>query len=69
MPRGVRAKLSESDEDPDFIPVLGYLDDLLILPFFIAITIKLIPKDVFNECRKGVYAIHPPSIVITWPVM
>lgn len=44
--------LSPIDLVPDFIPVLGYLDDLLILPALVALTIKLIPKDVFEACRK-----------------
>ena len=44
--------LSPIDLIPDFIPVLGYLDDLIILPALIALTVKLIPKDVFDSCRK-----------------
>ncbi|SEV86888.1 YkvA family protein [[Clostridium] fimetarium] len=43
--------LSPIDLIPDFIPVLGYLDDMIILPAMIALTIKLIPKDVFEQCR------------------
>lgn len=43
--------LSPIDLIPDFIPVLGYLDDLIILPFLAAITIKLIPEDIFEKCR------------------
>lgn len=43
--------LSPVDLIPDFIPVLGYLDDLLILPALAALTIRLIPKDVFARCR------------------
>jgi len=35
--------LSPIDLIPDFIPVIGYLDDLLILPLLIALTIRLIP--------------------------
>lgn len=38
---------------PDFIPVLGYLDDVLLLPALIALTIRLIPKDVWEKCRKA----------------
>ena len=37
---------------PDFIPVLGSLDDLILLPALIALTIKLIPGDVWAECRE-----------------
>ncbi len=43
--------LSPIDLIPDFIPVLGYLDDLIILPVMVYLTVKLIPKDVLNECR------------------
>ncbi len=44
--------LSPIDLIPDFIPVLGYLDDLIILPTLAALTIKLIPKEKLDECRK-----------------
>ena len=37
---------------PDFIPVLGYLDDLIILPALVALTVKMIPGNVFEEYRK-----------------
>jgi len=36
--------LSPIDLIPDFIPVLGYLDDLLIVPFLVFISLKFIPK-------------------------
>ena len=36
---------------PDFIPVLGYLDDVLLLPALAALTIKFIPKEKLEECR------------------
>ena len=41
--------LSPIDLIPDFIPVLGYLDDVILLPALIAITIKLIPADVWER--------------------
>ena len=44
--------LSPIDLVPDFIPVLGYLDDLIILPLLVALTVKFIPADVFEEYRK-----------------
>lgn len=43
--------LSPIDLIPDFIPILGYLDDVILLPTFIAITVRLIPKDVFKKCQ------------------
>ncbi len=44
--------LSPIDLIPDFIPVLGYLDDLVILPALITWCVRCIPKDVFDECRN-----------------
>jgi uncharacterized membrane protein YkvA (DUF1232 family) len=43
--------LSPIDLIPDFIPVLGYLDDIVIVPAGIALAIRLIPADVMTECR------------------
>jgi uncharacterized membrane protein YkvA (DUF1232 family) len=36
---------------PDVIPVIGHIDDILIVPLLIVISLKLIPKDVIEECR------------------
>lgn len=44
--------LSPIDAIPDFVPVLGYLDDLILLPMGIALAIRLIPSDVLEECRE-----------------
>lgn len=44
--------LSPIDFIPDFIPVLGYLDDIILLPLFVALTIKFIPKELLEDCRK-----------------
>jgi uncharacterized membrane protein YkvA (DUF1232 family) len=42
---------SPIDLIPDFIPVLGYLDDLILVPIGIAVVLKLIPPQVMVECR------------------
>lgn len=43
--------MSPIDLIPDFVPILGYLDDVLVLPAMIALTVKLIPKEVWTRCR------------------
>lgn len=68
--------LSPVDLIPDFIPVLGYLDDVILLPSMVALTLKLIPEEVMERNRskaenlwkdgkpkKWYYAI---PIVIVW---
>ncbi len=44
--------LSPIDLIPDFIPVLGYVDDLILVPLGILIAVKLIPADIFAELRR-----------------
>src|SRR5215510_13084224 len=43
--------LSPIDLIPDFIPVIGYLDDLVIVPLGIALVLKLIPAEIMAEHR------------------
>jgi len=43
---------SPIDLIPDFIPIIGYLDDLILVPAGIFLCLKLIPKDVIDECRE-----------------
>ena len=43
--------LSPIDLIPDFIPILGYVDDLLLLPLGIYVAIKLIPPEIMSDCR------------------
>ncbi|MCC3414452.1 MAG: DUF1232 domain-containing protein [Microcoleus sp. PH2017_29_MFU_D_A] len=43
---------SPIDLIPDFIPILGYLDDLIIVPLGIWLVIKMIPPQVLAECRE-----------------
>ena len=44
--------LSPLDLIPDFIPVLGYLDDVILLPALVALTVKFIPEEVLERSRK-----------------
>lgn len=44
--------LSPIDLVPDFIPILGYLDDIILLPFLVALTIRFIPKDILERNRQ-----------------
>ena len=45
--------LSPIDLIPDFIPILGYLDDLVILPLGIMLAVKLVPADLMSEFRAA----------------
>lgn len=70
---------SPIDLIPDFVPVLGYLDDLILIPMGIALAIKLIPHSVLAECRtlaqetirngKLVSRIAGTVIVVIWLVL
>ena len=48
--------LSPIDLIPDFIPVIGYLDDLIVVPLGIALALKLIPATVMADCRTQALA-------------
>lgn len=43
--------LSPIDLIPDFIPILGYLDEVILLPGLIWLTIRLLPRPILEECR------------------
>jgi uncharacterized membrane protein YkvA (DUF1232 family) len=54
--------LSPIDLIPDFIPVLGYLDEAIILPLGVALVVRLIPPDIMAEYRAAAsIAIDQPS--------
>jgi uncharacterized membrane protein YkvA (DUF1232 family) len=44
--------LSPIDLIPDFIPVLGYLDDMVLVPLGMAVAIRCIPPDIWQDCRN-----------------
>ena len=68
--------LSPIDLIPDFIPVLGLLDDVLLLPLGIGLALRLVPADVMAECRtraatafadgKPVSRSAAVAIVVVW---
>ncbi|MXN65673.1 DUF1232 domain-containing protein [Stappia sp. GBMRC 2046] len=69
--------LSPIDLIPDFIPVVGYLDDLLIVPLGVVLVVRMIPCDVIHELRIRSAAIteRPISragavlVVLSWLVL
>lgn len=71
--------LSPIDLIPDFIPVFGYLDDVILLPMLVTLTIKFIPSEVLEKNRRqaeGMWQDGKPKkwyyaipIVIVWCVM
>jgi uncharacterized membrane protein YkvA (DUF1232 family) len=56
--------LSPIDLIPDFIPLIGYLDDLLIVPLGILIAIRLIPEPVMADLRKKASELGKPTSVV-----
>jgi len=44
--------LSPIDLIPDFIPILGYVDDVILLPLIIWFTVKILPEEVLQDCRR-----------------
>ncbi|MBE0700023.1 MAG: DUF1232 domain-containing protein [Anaerolineaceae bacterium] len=57
---------SPIDLIPDFIPVLGYLDDLIITPVGIALAIRIIPPEVMEEARAKAASLPESSKPISW---
>ena len=58
--------LSPIDLIPDFIPVLGYLDDIVILPLLIVLSIKLIPRSIIEEAKLKADELRQDRRVKKW---
>jgi len=58
--------LSPIDLIPDFIPVLGYLDDLIVLSLGIGLLTKMIPPKVLAECREKAQAEIVEGKLLVW---
>ena len=57
---------SPIDIIPDPIPILGYLDDLILVPLGIAFVLKMIPKEVMAECREQAKAVMLKGKPVNW---
>lgn len=67
---------SPVDLIPDFIPVIGYLDDLIVVPFGILLAVRLVPETVMTELRaRAAEQVRPLSkgglviIILLWVVL
>ncbi len=70
---------SPIDLIPDFVPILGYVDDLIVIPIGIALAIRLVPLSVLAECRaraqetmqygRPVSWVAGTTIVVIWLVL
>jgi uncharacterized membrane protein YkvA (DUF1232 family) len=68
--------LSPIDLIPDFVPVLGYLDDLVILPLGILLAVKLVPRELMAEFREAASRRSEPTsraglalVVAIWAIV
>jgi uncharacterized membrane protein YkvA (DUF1232 family) len=57
---------SPIDLVPDFIPVLGYLDDLVLVPLGMALALRMIPSSVMAECREQAREVMAQGKPTTW---
>jgi len=57
---------SPIDLVPDAIPILGYLDDLVLVPLGVALALKMIPENVMAECRQKADQAMREGKVVSW---
>lgn len=67
--------LSPIDLIPDFIPILGYLDDVILVPLGIALAVRMIPAPLMEDLRERASLVDKPrstvgliAIVVIWVV-
>lgn len=51
---------SAIDLSPDFLPAVGWLDDLIVVPILAWLALELVPNEVIEECRTRLKAGNPP---------
>ncbi len=57
---------SPIDLIPDFIPIIGYLDDLILVPLGIWLVLKMIPPEVLQECREKAQIVTDKNKPTNW---
>ena len=57
---------SPIDPIPDFIPGVGLLDEMVVVPIGVLIAAKMIPQDVFEECREKARAVAKGEKPVSW---
>ncbi|ULL19587.1 DUF1232 domain-containing protein [Paenibacillus sp. H1-7] len=57
---------SPIDLIPDFIPILGYLDDLIIVPLGIALALRMIPEPVLEDCKAKAEEVRRQGKPVNW---
>lgn len=57
---------SPVDLIPDFVPVFGYLDDLILIPMGVALAVKLVSDSVLNECRARAHDALQTEKPVSW---
>ena len=58
---------SPIDLIPDFIPVLGLLDDLLLIPLGVLLVRTMIPTAVMEDCQRAAQAVLDQGTPVSWP--
>ena len=57
---------SPIDLIPDFIPILGHIDDLILVPAGIALAMRLVPDSILLECRKNAHEMMNQKKPVNW---